>query len=279
MPKIAPFPVIPLMEKAFKKAGKVVWDIDDDIFQAKEITKKETALLKKYSNQILVTAPSLFNYFPTEKYNIIQQVSTTDGDFVGDDINKLMLDRKKRYDNGELAMVWLASYTSLPFVQDIVPYLDDAARIISERLNKKLVLEIVCNRPLKAKTQYLEVKNLVWTRELAHNRASLAHVGIYPVRNTIQSQGKGGFKLLQYMSIALPSISSNVGMVKEIVTNNVDGVVTSCENLSDWTEKLVLLVKSWQNIEQMGMNAKKTWDENYSYFDNLKKLTKILCEE
>ena len=279
MPKIMPFPIKPLMKKALKNAKKVVWDVDDDIFQSKEITKQETALLKEYSRHILVTTLELKKHFSEDKHNLFIHLPTTDGDFVGDDIKKLTELRKERYEKGEIALVWLATYTSLPFVEDVVPYLDEGAKIIKEKFNKQLVLEIVCNRPLEAKAEHLKIVNLAWTRELAHNRVQLAHAGIYPVRDTVQAQGKGAFKLLQYMSIALPSISSNVGNVKQIVENGVDGLVASCENLSDWKEHVVTLASSWKVIEEMGVNAKKTWETRYSYNENLKILTDIFCGE
>lgn len=279
MPKTALFPVIPLMKKAFKKAGKVVWDIDDDIFQAKEITKKEAALLTDFSAKIIVTTQDLKKYFSEGKHADIIQLLTTDGDYIGDDIYQLMNCRRRRYEEGELALVWLATYTSLPFVEDVVPYLDEAANIIEETMGKAVVLEIVCNRALNVQTEHLKINNLTWTRELAHERVQNAHVGIYPLRNTLQAKGKSGFKLLQYMSIALPTISSDVGSTKEIVTSGVDGMIVSSEELSQWKDALIELAQSWETLERMGYKAKETWDNGYSYTENLKALTDIFCGE
>ena len=279
MPKIAPFPIIPLMKTAFKKAKKVVWDIDDDIFEAREITKKEKELLEKFSSKIIVTTEDLKRYFSADRQEDIVQLFTTDGDFVEDNLDQIMNARKKRYDEGELTLVWLATYTSLPFVEDIVPYLDESAKIIKDISGKSVVLEIVCNRELNVKTQDLIINNLIWKRDLACQRAQNAHVGIYPLRNTIQAKGKSGFKLLQYMSVGLPTISSNVGVTSEIVTNGEDGVVVSSEELSQWKDSLIALSQSWELIESMGRKAKKTWDNGYSYFENLRILTEILCGE
>lgn len=279
MPKIAPFPVIPLMRKAFKNAGKVIWDIDDDIFQAKEITQKEAAVLKEFATKIIVTTQDLKKYFSEDKHADIIQLLTTDGDYIGDNIHQLMAGRRKRYEEGELALVWLATYTSLPFLEDVVPYLDEAAKIIKETTGKTVVLEIVCNRALNVQTENLKINNLTWTRDLAHERVQNAHVGIYPLRNTLQAKGKSGFKLLQYMSIALPAISSDVGSTKEIVTSGVDGMLVSAEELSQWKNTLIELTESWELLEDMGRKAKETWDNSYSYTENLKTLTNIFCGE
>lgn len=279
MPRIAPFPIIPLMKKAFQKAGKVVWDIDDNIIEVGEITKAETNLLYEYADKFIVIGDFLKKYIPQDKQDRIINLSTTDGDFAKENIEEVIDIRKKRYDNGEIGLLWLATYTSLPFVEDIAPYLDEAAKIIKEKFGKNLVLEIVCNRPLNVDTKYLKIKNITWTREVARDRVINATVGIYPLRYTEQTLGKGGFKLLQYMSIALPTISSAVGQSNIIVNNGKDGVLVSHEDLTQWTNAVVNLVSSWENIETMGKNAQATWENGYSYFGNLKALKEMFCGE
>lgn len=279
MPRVAPFPIIPLMEKAFKNAGKVIWDIDDNIIEVGEITKAETNLLNKYASHFIVIGDFLKKYIPEENHSKVVNLSTTDGDFAKEDIEKTISIRKKRYEDGEVGLLWLATYTSLPFVEDIAPYLDEAARIIKEKYNKNLVLEIVCNRPLKVDVKHLKVDNITWTRKVARDRIINATVGIYPLRYTEQTLGKGGFKLLQYMSIALPTVSSAVGQSNIIVNNGVDGVLVSYEDLSQWTSAIADLASSWDNIEKIGRNAKATWENGYSYFGNLNALKEMFCGE
>lgn len=279
MPRIAPFPIIPLMKRAFQEAGKVVWDIDDNIIKVGEITKAETSLLNKYASNYIVIGDFLKKYIPDNNQNKIINLSTTDGDFAKEDIEKTIGIRKKRYEDGEIGLLWLATYTSLPFVEDIAPYLDEAAKIIKEKHNKNLVLEIVCNRPLQVNTKYLKIDNITWTREVARDRIINATIGIYPLRYNDQTLGKGGFKLLQYMSIALPTISSAVGQSNLIVNSGKDGLLVSYEDLSQWRDAVVELVSSWDNVEKMGRNAKNTWESGYSYFGNLEVLKDIFCGE
>lgn len=279
MPRIAPFPIVPLMRKAFQKAGKVIWDIDDNIVEVGEITKAEAALLNEYASHFIVIADVLKKHIAEKNTSKIVYLPTTDGDFAKENIEEVIAIRKKRYDNGEIGLIWLATYTSLPFVEDIAPYLDEAARIIKEKYDKNLVLEIVCNRPLNVDTKYLKINNITWTREVARDRIINATAGIYPLRYTEQTLGKGGFKLLQYMSIALPTINSAVGQSNIIVDNGKDGILVSYEDLSQWTDTIVNLVSSWENIETMGRNAKATWEKDYSYFGNLKALKEMFCGE
>lgn len=279
MPRTAPFPIIPLMEKAFKNAGKVVWDIDDNIIEVGEITKAETNLLYKYASNYIVIGDFLNKYIPEESHSKISKLATTDGDFAKENIEATNAIRKARYDNGEIGLLWLATYTSLPFVEDIAPYLDEAARIIKEKYNKDVVLEIVCNRGLIVDVKHLKVNNITWTKEVARDRIINANIGIYPLRYTEQTLGKGGFKLLQYMSIALPTISSAVGQSNIIVDNDNNGVLVSYEDLTEWTDALVNLASSWDKLEGMGMKAKETWEKDYSYINNMEALKEMFCGE
>lgn len=279
MPRIAPFPIIPLMERAFKKAGKVIWDIDDNIIEVGEITKAETNLLYKYVSNFIVIGDFLKKYIPNESQSKISLLSTTDGDFAIEDIVAINAIRKQRYDNGEIGLLWLATYTSLPFVEDIAPYLDEAAKIIKEKYNKDVVLEIVCNRGLNVDVKHLKVKNITWTKEVARERIINANIGIYPLRYNEQTLGKGGFKLLQYMSIALPTISSAVGQSNIIVDNGNDGILVSYEVLTEWKDALINLASSWDKLEGMGMKAKETWEKDYSYIKNMEALKEMFCGE
>lgn len=279
MPRIAPFPIILLMEKAFNNAGKVIWDIDDDIIEVGEITKAETELLYKYASNFIVVGDFFKKYIPKEKHSKISILATTDGDFVKEDIKVANAIRKDRYENGEIGLLWLATYTSLPFVEDIVPFLDEAARIINEKYNKEVILEIVCNRGLNVDTKYLKIDNITWTKEVARDRIINANIGIYPLRYTEQTLGKSGFKLIQYMSVALPTISSAVGQSTIIVNNGKNGILVSYENLSEWTDGLTDLASSWDGLEKMGANAKETWETEYSYIKNMEALKEIFCGE
>ena len=47
-----------------------------------------------------------------------------------------------------------------------------------------------------------------------------AHIGIMPLPDNDFTRGKGGFKLIQYMSTAMPVIASAVGFNKQIVTKD-----------------------------------------------------------
>ena len=60
-----------------------------------------------------------------------------------------------------------------------------------------------------------------------------------PLSNTQWELGKCGYKILQYMSLKLPVIASPVGVNKEIIQNNYNGLLASSPD--DWYNKILHL--------------------------------------
>ena len=279
MPRICPFPLPLLMKRLFRRTKTLIWDIDDDIFQSREITPKEESLLLRFATHMILVNDHLRSTLPQERRDTAVYLPTTDGDFADEDLEALASRRKQRYCDGEIALLWLATYTSLPFLSSIVPYLDTAAEEIYRSSGKQLVLEVVCNRPLNVRTSRLKIVNMVWSKELAADRIRNAHIGIMPLEDTPHTRGKGGFKLLQYMAIGLATVSSAVGSANDIVTNGENGMLASVTEPTQWTSAVTELAASWERMQEMGMKARKRWEEAYSYHRNLKVLTELLCGE
>ncbi len=66
-----------------------------------------------------------------------------------------------------------------------------------------------------------QIRNIRWTRERATEEALDSHIGIMPIDNSKMSKGKGGFKLIQYLSVALPVAGSAVGINNSIISDEV----------------------------------------------------------
>jgi glycosyltransferase involved in cell wall biosynthesis len=66
-------------------------------------------------------------------------------------------------------------------------------------------------------------------------------IGIMPLYDDIWCAGKGGYKLLQYMAMGIPSVVSPVGINTDIVNSSKFGLLAATE--SDWLicfEKLII---------------------------------------
>lgn len=66
-----------------------------------------------------------------------------------------------------------------------------------------------------------------------------------PLTNDSWSQGKCGFKILQYMGAGIPVIASPVGVNKNIITDGINGFLA--KNNEEWKNKLSILIEN-ENI-------------------------------
>jgi glycosyltransferase involved in cell wall biosynthesis len=94
-------------------------------------------------------------------------------------------------------------------------------------------------------------------------------IGLMPLNEDNISKGKGGFKLLQYMSLGIVSIASNVGIVKDIVENSKNSF--AARNLDDWKTILESVLKDNYQLGKIGKEARVKVISEYSFVANLQK--------
>lgn len=87
-------------------------------------------------------------------------------------------------------------------------------------------------------------------------------IGIMPLLNDEWCKGKCGFKAIQYMSMGIPAVVSNVGVNDQIVEDGLSGFVVNDHR--DWLERLGLLIKDKALRIQMGLRARERIASNYS---------------
>src|SRR5690606_1331697 len=77
-----------------------------------------------------------------------------------------------------------------------------------------------------------EIINLRWSMEKEQEYMLRADIGLMPLFENEITQGKAGFKLIQYMGLGLVSIVSAITVNKEIVSHGTDGFLAASEK--DW---------------------------------------------
>lgn len=259
-------PVLFLLEKSLlKKTPKVIWDFDDDIFSNNEITKKESMLLREFSSNIVVTHNRLKMKLPVNAQNKVLLLPTTDGDFVNFEIDKAIAKRISRYDN-EIELLWVATHSSLLNLYHILDALEEAAFVLMKQYRKRLLLNVVCNREISKDCKYLQIKNTSWDRNTLSDSMTNGMIGIMPLDNTEFNKGKGGFKIIQYMSVGLPVIASPVGFNNEIVNNN-NGILAYDED--EWINAIIALSSDGEKFRTMCICSRTEYDNHYSYNETM----------
>ena len=249
-----------LLEKKLLKKAYVIWDIDDAILLNGEISKSEWELLENESNKISLLSEYLKNMLSEDNWSKVDYIPTTDGDYIKKEFRKPDM-RKEVYEK-EIRIIWLATVTNIPYLEKCIPYLEKVAQVLEEQYNKRLVLTCVCNKEVNVQTKYLVLRNVTWEREKALDIMHESHIGIMPLEDNEFTRGKGGFKLIQYMSASIPVVASNVGFNKEVVKDHFGFLVTGEE---EWSHAIIKLATDYKYWESCSQNAKKEWDQKYSY--------------
>lgn len=246
-----------LLEISFKKSNCIYWEFDDNIICDKEITDFERNMLMKYSNKIIVGNKFLKNLLPKKYQEKIEIVNTTDIDFLNFDIKNAIKIRRKSY-KSRFNIVWLGTDVNLIYLEKLIFTLDEIALISNKCIN----LKIICNKNLNYKTKYLNIINIRWDRDIALRELVDAHIGLMPLEDNEYTRGKCSFKAIQYMGAGIPIAISPVGMNKEIVLDEKNGIFIN--DMNDFKNKILRIIDDSSLWNSMSEKSREIWEEKFN---------------
>ncbi len=256
-----------LLIRLLSAKNTIIWDFDDNIIESGTTCRADFDFLSRYSDIIVVTSEFLQKLIKPQYRQKTKLLCTTDGDMAAVDFKSICEDRKNAYEN-TINLIWVGTASSLEHLQLITNDLDHAAKELLEKHNKQLCLHVVCNKPTNIASTYLQVLNIPWTRERAISEIIGAHIGIMPLADNSFTRGKGGFKLVQYLSAYLPVIASNVGFNKEIVTSQCGFLSDDKHTPGAWEIAILSLAANWERYKAMSIAARQRYDAQFSYQEN-----------
>ena len=242
----------------FSKA-KVIFDFDDSIWlpNVSEGNKNlnwlksynKTAKIIAYADIIFAGNKYLHDYACQFNKNV-KIIPTT--------INTAEYVRlKTAKETHQICIGWSGSITTIQHFKFAEPFL----KIIKEKYGNKVQIKVIGDKNYK--NNDFEVEALDWNKKDELKELSTFDIGIMPLPDDIWAKGKCGLKGLQYMSLEIPTIMSPVGVNEEIIEDGVNGFLAADVNI--WVDKISLLVESEELRHQMGVNARKTVVDKYSF--------------
>lgn len=163
---------------------------------------------------------------------------------------------------------WIGGNQNLFLLKQIIPDLNRVARQFSIRL---LVIAGVEDYNFGAE---FPVEFVCFSLETEKDYLRKMDIGLMPLQEDAVSRGKCGFKLLQYMGLAVPGIASAITINKEIIQDGKNGWLV--ENNSGWYETFMRAIAQRNNWEKIGTNAFKTVDAHYSFTANASKYVQFI---
>ncbi|OGG46922.1 MAG: hypothetical protein A3F84_20900 [Candidatus Handelsmanbacteria bacterium RIFCSPLOWO2_12_FULL_64_10] len=99
-------------------------------------------------------------------------------------------------------------------------------------------------------------------------------IGLMPLPDDEWTRGKGGYKLLQYMAVAVPAVASPVGINRILVSDGVDGFHATGEE--EWVDRLCRLIRDADLRRQMGAAGRRKMEREYALSVSAGRLIEIL---
>ena len=262
IPKVTPTYFYLILNRIFKRST-LIWDFDDHILNSNQISQKAFKYFTEKSSTIIVTHNYLKNLISSNFHYKVLTLPTTDGDFIEFSRNLEIKNKRKILFENEIHLIWVATSGNLIFLSNILKYLDLTAKKVKSKFNKQLVLNVVCNLPLRGETSSLVLNNHTWSKPKAVECMLNSHIGLMPLTDNEFTRGKGGFKLIQYMSIKLPVIASDIGFNSKIVDSTCGFLVNN--ETTDWCSSILKIIDSFETWNNFSESSFKRWQDNFSY--------------
>jgi glycosyltransferase involved in cell wall biosynthesis len=153
-----------------------------------------------------------------------------------------------------LVIGWTGSHTTMRYLEELIPVL--------KKLETRHNFEFMVISNEDPGYDLRSLRYVKWNKETEIKDLSRIQIGVMPLQHDIWSEGKCGFKGLQYMSLGMATLMSPVGVNTTIVEHGKNGYLVS--SIEEWEEKLELLIQDVHLRKKLGKNGKETVRHKYS---------------
>lgn len=169
---------------------------------------------------------------------------------------------------GPLVVGWIGSPSTTPYLRSVEPALAALARARPVRLVN------IGGTPWHSAT--LDVEHRTWSEASEVDDMLRFDVGVMPLDDTPWSRGKCGYKLIQFMGCALPTVASPVGANAQIVVHGTTGFHATSER--EWIAALEALAADPSLRRAMGAAGHERVRERYSLGAVAPRLVALMSE-
>jgi glycosyltransferase involved in cell wall biosynthesis len=156
-------------------------------------------------------------------------------------------------ENASITIGWIGSPSTTRYLQILAPVFQEVFA------NSNKIVAIGANY---FQIDGVEVEVKKWSEEHEVLELQKIDIGIMPLDDTPWSQGKCGFKLIQYMACGKPVIASPVGVNADIVEHGINGFLAS--DLEEWKHYLRVLIDDKELRNNMGKQGRLKVEKEFS---------------
>lgn len=264
-------------ESLLKKRNiKYIVDYDDAIFHKYDLHKNAFVrwLLKEKIGQVMrgaetvvVCNPYLEQYAKRHNSNIFRLPTVV----LLDNYRQAMEKYEVKGAEKPFIIGWIGSKSTSVYIVDILPVMENFAAKYEVQFTLVGFDESVLPKGMKERCK---INVVPWSEEEEIEEILKFDVGIMPLKNDAWSQGKCGFKLVQYMSCKKPVIASSVGINTSLVKEGENGFLAETED--NWFSAFEKLYRDRALRDKMAVNNFQKIETEYNHSMNCKKYVELI---
>lgn len=158
----------------------------------------------------------------------------------------------------KISIGWTGTHSTLPYLKPLIPVLDKLS------LEYDFELLVISNQKPDFAVSYMRF--IQWVKSSEIEDLNQINIGVMPLSDDIWSQGKCGFKLLQYMAIKKPVVASPVGVNTKIINESQAGFLAETEK--EWISAISKLLANPEHRNDLGNTGRSYIKDYYSVQSN-----------
>jgi glycosyltransferase involved in cell wall biosynthesis len=246
---------------AFRLHKKIVFDLDDAVYEGHDRKAQHYSLLYrfKYGNGLnevftksaLVIAGSSALAEHVRSFHCEVEIIPTVVD-----LDRYPFAMPQESAERTITIGWYGSNSTSPYLQKILPALKRIEETYRGRVrfrffgDTKLILDL-CELqilPFKLETEIEDLRSI--------------DVGLMPLPDTVWTRAKCAFKAIQYMALGIPTVVSPIGMAAEVVRHNETGLHATTEE--EWYEQISRLIDDIDLQQRLAIAGRAEVERCYS---------------
>lgn len=165
-----------------------------------------------------------------------------------------MHNKVKEHGHHPLVVGWTGSHSTLPYLNDIIPAIN--------KLQQQYDFTFTVIADKKPELDLPKWNFIPWNEATEIDDLLKIDIGIMPLKADTWSEGKCGFKLIQYLSLGIPAVASPVGVNKVIIEDGINGFLAG--TTEEWEEQLEKLITDAALRAAMGKKGHQKMLAEYS---------------
>ena len=247
-----------ILSKLFRK--RIIYDFDDAIWIPNTtVTNRAAAWAKcfwkvksicRWAYKVSAGNAYLATYANTCNDNVV--INPTCVDMLG------RYNRSVKQNNQVITIGWTGSHSTLFYLELVYPILQSLHNQYAFRFL------IICDQPPRVDLPFIEFRT--WSETTEIDDLLQLNIGLMPLEQDAWSEGKCGFKIIQYLSLGIPAVASPVGVNKDIVEHGINGFL--CQSPDEWRTALSQLLTDEKLRTDMGAAGRSKMNQKYSVQSN-----------